>query len=471
VPFTITYLRGALFSLGGVIVLSLVGCHSAAYPVAPSVPPVESGIDLQLDAQTRSLAEAYRAYVQGRYSKASILFKRFVDSNSQSARLNEARWWLARSYEAQGNISAAVAEYRTLAGASAPSHDSGASYRAHAVRRLDDLMQTGGAAVLSGVRPVVLSMTHSDWSRIGDTSAWIAQVRQAGVTTLLIDAGTSMGDGGQSRAAGAYFKTSMIPVIDDWLGQVVPLAHAAGVAVFAWFDLHEATWMSPKPDWANAVPSPSTTMPQPSVPVDVLDPDYQQAVSRIVDDLCRTGIDGLVLQARMRKGFAGEISPISRAVFERKFDQSAEGDPSSPLFWRWAGWKAHSYLRFAEQLKNQARRERTTLIVAVTVHASAVLDPQAALMDYGEDVVETRLRGFEVVVLPEAGTATGAESGRTELMKRLAPMVAGERPLWIGTTLAPTDPKLIPAAITTTLTAMQEQPASPLVLMNEAVVP
>jgi hypothetical protein len=86
-------------------------------------------------------------------------------------------------------------------------------------------------------------------------------------------------------------------------------------------------------------------------------------------------------------------------------------------------------------------------------------------------VLESRLRGFEVVVLPEAGTANGAESGLTELGRRLASMTQGEQPLWLGTTLTLSDPELIPAAINATLTALSDQPAVALVLMNEAAVP
>ena len=452
------------------MVLSLTGCHHTVHPVAPSIPPVESGVDLRLDTQTRLLEEAYRAYVQGRYSKASILFKRFVDANPQSPRLSEARWWLARSYEAQGNVQAAVAEYRVLAGASVPVDSSAASYQAHAVRRLDDIVQVGGAATLSEVRPVVLSMTQVDWSRIADLSSWIAKVRKAGVTALLIDAGTSTADLDQSRAAGVYFKTSVVPISDDLLGRVIPRAHAEGVAVFARLDLHQATWMPLNPDWVSAARSPGAP-PQSSDLVDVLNPEYQHTVGRIVDDLSRTGIDGLVLQARMRKGFAEEISPTSWAVFERKFGQSAKGDPTSPLLWRWAGWKTRSYLRFVEQLKEQVRRERSTRIMVVTVHGSAVLDPKASLMDYGEDLLETRLKGFEVLVLPEPEASTGVGSGRTELLKRLTPTMPGERVLWLGISLTLSDPEMIPEAVNTTLTVMSEQPRIPLVLMNEAVVP
>src|SRR5262249_57627078 len=96
------------------MVLSLAGCHSTVSPAVPSLPRVESRLDLQLETETKSLEEAYRAYVQGRYSKASILFKEFVESHSQSPRLNEARWWLAPSYQAARNVAAPVIAFPTL---------------------------------------------------------------------------------------------------------------------------------------------------------------------------------------------------------------------------------------------------------------------------------------------------------------------------------------------------------------------
>jgi len=107
----------------------------------------------------------------------------------------------------------------------------------------------------------------------------------------------------------------------------------------------------------------------------------------------------------------------------------------------------------------------------MTIHASAVLDPKASLIDYGEDLLETRLRGFEALVLLESEASTGGGISRTELVKRLAQTTTGERPLWLGLALTRSDPDMIPEAVTTTLTAMSEQPQTPLVLMNGAVVP
>jgi len=158
-------------------------------------------------------------------------------------------------------------------------------------------------------------------------------------------------------------------------------------------------------------------------------------------------------------------------VFERQFGSSTKGEPTSPSFWRWAGWKTRSYLRFVGQLRDQVRRERSTRSMVMTVHASAVLDPKASLIDYGEDLLETRLRGFDALVLLESEASTGGGIGRTELVKRLAQTTTGERPLWLGLALTRSDPDMIPEAVTTTLTAMSEQPQTPLVLMNGAVVP
>jgi len=86
-------------------------------------------------------------------------------------------------------------------------------------------------------------------------------------------------------------------------------------------------------------------------------------------------------------------------------------------------------------------------------------------------VLETRLRGFEVVVLLESGAAIGVDSARTELLKRLTPTTPGERPLWLGSSLARSDPDMLPAMINAALIPMSDQPQIPLVLMNEAAVP
>ena len=86
----------------------------------------------------RSFMEsAYRAYAQERYPLASALFQRFVDSNPDSPRLSEARWWLARSYERAGDLPAALSAYRAVVGVAPRSTSLTGSYEFHALNRLD----------------------------------------------------------------------------------------------------------------------------------------------------------------------------------------------------------------------------------------------------------------------------------------------------------------------------------------------
>ncbi|HEY6287906.1 MAG TPA: hypothetical protein VIW48_00520, partial [Nitrospiraceae bacterium] len=74
------------------LLVAFPGCADLAHRFPPSVPPATPSVDPALDAQTRLLESAYRAYVQERYPLASALFQRFVDSNPDSPRLSEARW-------------------------------------------------------------------------------------------------------------------------------------------------------------------------------------------------------------------------------------------------------------------------------------------------------------------------------------------------------------------------------------------
>ncbi|HEY7532556.1 MAG TPA: tetratricopeptide repeat protein, partial [Nitrospiraceae bacterium] len=336
---TIEPCHAAILSLIVAILLVLASCRPATGPFSAS--PVEQGIDVELDAQTRSLHEAYRAYVQGRYAKASLLFKRFVESHAHSPRVSEARWWLARSYEAQGNMSAAFAEYRRLAGTDSSPDVLAGSYEWHAIRRLGELQRAGETPALSETRPIVLSIGRGVWSRLTDLAAWVDQIQKAGVTAMLVEAGTSGVDRNQVGRAGVYFRTTTVPVVDDFFGRLIPLAHAKGLAVIAVLDLHQATWMAPKPDWAVRQPESNAESSSRSLGVvNVLHPDYQQTVSRIVDDLGRTEVDGLILQARRPTGFAGELDAPAKNTFETMVGQPIDADPNSPVFWKWAGWKS-----------------------------------------------------------------------------------------------------------------------------------
>ena len=454
----------------------LPGCATLAHRFPPSMPPRASGVDPALDAQTQLMESAYRAYVQERYPLASALFQRFVDSNPDSPRLSEARWWLARSYEQGGDLPAALSAYCAVVGTALRSTTPAGSYEFHALNRLDEFRRSLGPSSLLERRQVALWLTPADWLTIPDVRLWIAQLADVGVTALIVEAGSPLRETVQSGPVGVYFQTSKVPVVEDLFKVIVPAAHAKGMAVLASLNLHEPGWTAVNPEWGIVTANKADQLFQPVGHVDVLHPDYQRLVSEVAQDLLRTDIDGLVVGARRAKGFAEERSPTSRRMFEVLFGPSLDSQDQSisPDAWRWAGWKTRTYLGFVAQLTQQLRQTRPGLLVAVVVHERAVLSPADALTEYGEDVFETKQRGLHVVVQPEPGMSERLDEQRARMetvRQRLAPTAGDERRLWLGLALGSSDLSSLVTAMRATLATKVGQAGTHLLLMNGPAIP
>jgi len=459
-----------------VLIVLLSGCASLAPRFPPSVPPAASGINPTLDAQARLLDSAYRAFAQERYPFASALLQRFVDSNPDSPRLSEARWWLARSYEQQGDLPAALSAYRAVVGEALRPTLGAGSYEYHALNRLDALRRTLGPSSLLERRQVAFWLTSTEWRTVPDVGLWIDQLAGAGVTTLIVEAGSPSPETMKSYPTGVYFQTSKAPVVEDRFKVIVPAAHAKGMAVLASLNLHEPGWMTANPEWDITRADRTDQVSQPVGRVDVLHPKYQRFVGEVAQDLVRTDIDGLVVEARKAKGFAEEWSPTSWRMFEETFGLSFDShdESVSPDSWRWAGWKARIYLGFVARLTQQLRQTRPGFLVAVAVHERAVSSPADALTEYGEDLLETKQRGLHLVVQSEPGRSERSDELEARLgtvQQRLAPTARDERQLWLSMALDVSDPSSLVTAVRAILATRVGQIGTHLLLMNRPTVP
>ena len=459
-----------------VLLVVLPGCAALEPRFPPSVLPATSGVDPAQDAQTRLLESAYRAFVQERYPLACAFLQRFVDFNPDSPRVNEARWWLARSHEERGDLPAALAAYRAVVGEAPRSTARAGSYEYYALNRLDALRRSLGPSSLLERRQIALWLTSADWLTIPDVGLWIAQLADIGVTSLIVEAGSPSSETMQSVPMGVYFQTSKVPVVEDLFTMIVPAAHAKGMAVLASLNLHEPGWTTVNPEWGIAMANRTGQVFQPVGRVDVLHPDYQRLVSEVAQDLLRTDIDGLVVGARRAKGFAEEWSPTSRRMFEGLFGPSFDSHDQSvsPDVWRWVGWKTRTYLGFVARLAQQLRKTRQGLLVAVVVHERAVFFPVDALTEYGEDMLETKQQGLHMVIQPEAGMPEqlDEQGARMETVRQQLALTAGdERQLWLGMALGAADPSSQLTAVKAILATKVGQVGPHLLLMNGPAIP
>ena len=110
----------------------------------------------------------------------------------------------------------------------------------------------------------------------------------------------------------------------------------------------------------------------------------------------------------------------------------------------------------------------------MVVHERAVLSPVDALMEYGEDVLETKQRGLHIIVQPEPGMPERLDDQgvRMEAVRQqLAPTAGDERQLWLGVALGASDLSSLVAAVRAALSTTVGQAGTHLLLMNGPSIP
>ena len=119
--------------------LMLLTLLLAACTVAPSAPVAQPIGDPAVEAETRLWYQASTAFSDGRYSAAIHLYERYLTTYPKSRRAMEAHWDLGQAYEQMGEVTAAVKEYRTLAGPEGASPATLSSYADRALHRIEAL--------------------------------------------------------------------------------------------------------------------------------------------------------------------------------------------------------------------------------------------------------------------------------------------------------------------------------------------
>ena len=287
---------------------------------------------------------------------------------------------------------------------------------------------------------------------------WIQRLLQSGVTMVLLDIGTATesnrtASNNGRRGIGIYFRSQWAETIRDIFGELVPTAHRQGLAVVAAVSPRQINWVDPTLAWLDRSYDPVHHQLRPSSYLDLFHPAFQEYLVGLLSDLADTGVDGILFRNDVPLGPYDGFSAFGVRAFERDFHTRMEpaqlftpmkparqgaalsDGPVQPLsaeFWHWAGWKARERLKILERLSHAMRLRGNTRHVALEVHPEAVTDPRAALVNYGEDLLEAKRR-FQYFVLRSSAQvlASGVNTPQMPMvLEQMKGLVGASERIW-----------------------------------------
>jgi hypothetical protein len=308
---------------------------------------------------------------------------------------------------------------------------------------------------LKGV--TALMVAPQDVPPANELEQWIQTLMQDGITMVLLDVGTSAGSNrmvsndGQ-RAIGIYFRSQWAETIRDIFGELIPPAHQQGLTVFAVVSPRRINWVDPTVAWLDRSYDPVHHQLRLSPYLDLFHPAFQEYLVGLLSDLADTGVDGILFRNDVPIGPYDGFSAFGVRAFERDFHarmepaqlftrakstgQGASNDGAAQSlpaeFWHWVGWKARERVKILERLSHAMRSRGNTRHVALEVHPEAVTDPRAALVRYGEDLLEAKRR-FQYFLLrsPEHTAIPGVHAPqRSMALEQMKGLLGASDRIW-----------------------------------------
>jgi biofilm PGA synthesis lipoprotein PgaB len=366
------------------------------------------------------IAQGNREYKAGLYNQAIHTFMRVIQDNpGAQLLLMEAQWMLAKSYEAGGDITTAVEEYRSfLANFPSNPHRDEALLRLDTGRRLLEATMDGakqedrrkdGTAPPAGDTDRISKSIRIQGGQFllfpagtyGELDAFFSQLENAGMNTLIVRVFQNQGDRKYSFVSGGpdvgvYFKTAHAPVVEDILTPLVEMAHRRHLRLFAWMTTRAMDWVPADAPWWDISYDPVRQERVKSHRLDLFNPEAVEYLHALYRDLAAYPIDGIFFQDDLVYRHHEGFSAYAMTEFEKDFGVApdpnllygVEGEGYRPLFWRWGGWKSRKILQIVDQMMSDARKIHPHLQFALNLNYETVLDPVNALAWLSQDLLE-----------------------------------------------------------------------------------
>jgi biofilm PGA synthesis lipoprotein PgaB len=258
---------------------------------------------------------------------------------------------------------------------------------------------------------------YFDGKTIAEMEAELKALSRGGVDTIMVRAFHNPGDRfhpvvslekRESFTSGLYFRSSHAPVIEDFLGDIIPLAHKYGLKVFAWMTTRYADYGVEDNDDLKCVAfNPDSDEFVTCKGLDLFNEAVVKRLENIYLDLAEYDIDGILFQDDMVLRHTEGFGPHAAALYEKDFGRQLipklfyfkrAGHPAldyTGLFWEWAAWKNRRLLHVAKRLRTVVREKNPDVKFAINLMYESVTNPGFGLAWLSQSIKEAKKLGFD----------------------------------------------------------------------------
>ncbi len=245
----------------------------------------------------------------------------------------------------------------------------------------------------------------------------LRELSLGGVDTIMVRAFHNPGDRFHpvvSRAkrekftSGLYFKSSHAPVIEDFLTEVIHLAHKHDIKVFAWMTTRYANYGVEDVEGLKCVAfDPASGGRRTCKGLDLFNEAVVERLENIYSDLAAYDIDGILFQDDMVLRHTEGFGPHAAALYEKDFGRALDpklfyfkraGRPAldyTGLFWEWAAWKNRRLLHVATRLRKVVREKNPDVKFAINLMYESVTNPGFGLAWLSQSIQEAKKSNFD----------------------------------------------------------------------------
>ncbi len=264
-----------------------------------------------------------------------------------------------------------------------------------------------------GPRIHAVQVMFFEGSTLAEVEQEVKRLKDAGVDTLILRVFHNSADryyrfARHTEKRGVYFKTAHAPVVDDILGDMVRIAHAQGLRVFAWMTTRYADYgVEEREDLACKGYDMESGKEIRCKGLDLFNEEAVKRLEAIYSDLADYDIDGVLFQddliLRHNEGFGPHARGLFRAQTGSVPDAASlyvmgEGGTAAhytKLFWEWASWKNRRLLEVAGRLREVVRKKRAATKFAINLMYESVVKPPYSLAWLSQDIGAAKRTGFD----------------------------------------------------------------------------